>query len=213
MRLLFVFVFVFSCLVLKGQNDSVYIYSLSVGEIKSKISKYNKGNFYDLAFVKPEKKQKAVYQSLKPMPKFIIFSPEGQKLCRKQHQYSLPSKMDINYIKANFQVCFKQFREDENGEKIPELIPYELDQFLTKTKALCSKKNLNPKAYTIIFPWRNEFPFFKNKKINPELKSYFKSLYKSTKKQNYNLIRLNRDIQKSWGFGDSLGIKIVYKKN
>lgn len=189
-------------------NDSITISikATTIEDIRDVISKYSKGDFYDLVFAKPQTRNEAKVLNLTNVPTIVMYNPEGQKLCRRNQNKYLPSKVDSDFIKENFKPCFKQYREDKNGEKIPELIPYELDQLMTKTEALNNKKELNPNTYTVVYPWKIQFIFPTNFKVKTYLKGYFKKLYKSTKKQNYNLIRLNRDLQKSWGFGDSIVI-------
>ncbi|RRO15288.1 hypothetical protein [Flavobacteriaceae bacterium 14752] len=190
-------------------NDSIYINTVSSKELKSKIKKYNKGDFYDLTFVKPETSEEAIKQNFTTLPVVIIYNPKGQKLCKRRYYNDLPPKIDLDFIKENFKPCYKQYREDKNGEKIPELIPYNLDQLLSKTEALTNKEKLNPKNYSVIFPWKIQLTLPYNNKVKTDLKAYFKKIHKTTKNKNFNLIRLNRDIQKSWSFGDSLKVKLI----
>jgi hypothetical protein len=181
--------------------------------IKSAINKYGKGDFYDLAFKKPSSKNKALRYNLESIPVLIVYNQDGEKLCRKYSDKYLPKKIDKDFIEANFKKCFEQYREDENGEKISELISYNLDELIDKTQLIFSQKDLKPNTYTIIFPWQIQITGPFNTKYHTAYKKHFKAIYNATKKENFNLIRLNRDIQKNWGFGDSLGIKAFYPKN
>ena len=198
---------------LYSQYDTIYINTFSVNVLKSEIKKYDKGDFYDLAFKKPKSKQDAILKNLKTIPVLIVFNQDGEKLCRRDfYRYYLPSKIDKDYIEENFKKCFEQYRETETGEKIPELIPYNLQDFLDKTEPLFSKKDLKENTYTVLFNWRYSVFSSIGGNFQPDLKKYLKKLYKATKKENFNLIRLNRDIQKDWGFGDSLSLKLKYHK-
>jgi len=212
LRIFLIFVFSIYCSISFSQNDSVYLKSFKIENIKSKLSLFKKGNFYDLTFVKPKSSEEAIKQNLTTLPIVVIYNPKGEKLCRRFFYNLLPSTIDVNYIKYNYKKCYQQYREDDNGEKIPELMPYSLDSLLVKTQSLNEKEELNPNYYTLIFPWRSELVHLDYKKLKPNLKLRFKNFYKATKKQNLNLIRLNRDIQKSWNFGDSIGVNLIYHK-
>lgn len=209
MRLFLILVFSLSNLLSIAQKDSIYINTYTSDELKSEVSKYNKGEFYDLAFTKPKTEEQAIYQYLKTIPQFIIFNPKGQKLCKRNLKNFLPSKFDVEYIDKNYKKCYEQYRETKSGEKIPELIPYTLEELLAKTQPLKNKKDLESNLYTIVFPWKTKSLSIDLSKFKNNNKAYFKALHKATKNEKLNLIRLNRDAQKSWGFGDSIKVKIT----